>query len=124
MADKDKNEKDGEKAAPPAPAGPRFRIRTPAAGFTRVHTCGLRFIDGIAYTDDADVAAHCRDNCGYEVADQKTGKVANPVSWDAPPPGVTVAQANAARQKALEARAATEAAGAAARAGAVVAAAK
>lgn len=76
MADKDKNGAD----QPRKYEGSRFQIRTPNRGFTRIHTCGVRFVDGNGQTEDAVVAAHCRDVCGYEVTDQQTGKVANPLA--------------------------------------------
>lgn len=74
---------DDEKPSPPAkkPAGPRYQVRVKAgAGFDRIHTpYRLRFLDGLATTDEQAAADHCAELCGYEVTDTHTGKVRNPI---------------------------------------------
>jgi hypothetical protein len=58
MAAQDKKEK---------PAGPRFEVRVPVAGF-RGERAGLRFNEGVAHTDDPKAARACED-IGYQVTD-------------------------------------------------------
>lgn len=57
----------------PAPRKPtseyRFVIRTPAANF-RGERAGVRFYDGVGYTDDENAARACFD-LGYGVSEQR-----------------------------------------------------
>jgi hypothetical protein len=79
--DKDKEPAKDEpraEAAVPAPArsGPRYQVRTPASGF-RGERHGIRFVDGVGETDDADAVAACLA-CGYVVVDREKDKTFGP----------------------------------------------
>jgi hypothetical protein len=60
-------------------------VRTPNRTLTRVHTCGIRFVDGNGETNSETVARHCVE-CGYEVTDRESGKVVNPLADEATQP--------------------------------------
>lgn len=84
MNDTTKKDVKDEAAKADRPAGPRFAIHTPVAGF-RGERFGVRLYDGYGTTDDEAAARACGD-CGYQVTDLRTGKVLrNPLPEPAAP---------------------------------------
>ncbi|QOV90894.1 hypothetical protein [Humisphaera borealis] len=74
-----------------------WKVRIRNAGFNRRHGpyC-LSFVDGQASTDDARAAAWATE-CGYEVKDEATGQIVNPLPLTE---AETAAQAEAAAAEA------------------------
>jgi hypothetical protein len=59
-----------------------YEIRTPVAGFSGAHQCGIIFSDGVGRTSDYTVAMRCR-TLGYTVTDTATGKAMEPKKEEA-----------------------------------------
>jgi hypothetical protein len=64
-------------SAPPKPAQPRYRVRTPVGNY-RGTRFGVNVFDGVGETNEPQAVMRCID-CGYEVEDRQLGFVANPL---------------------------------------------